>query len=469
MFSLRWRLTLTYTAVLAFTLLVLGAIVYGALHRYLVREADRELQRLALEVAYRLEVPRGRGWRGMAFAHISVFSSPGTYFQIVDGKGEVIARSSNLGTESLPVAPGTLELAHQTRGFFQTVAVDGAKLRIYNHTLLINGELAGVLQVGRSLEAVTNMMSRLAQVMFLMSFVIVGLATGIGYWLARVALVPVERLTRVADTISETQDLEQRVDYRGPPDEIGRLAATFNKMLEGLATARRSLTEAYASQRRFVADVSHELRTPLTIIRGNLELLRQMEGAGESKEEILADVTGEAERMSRLLNNLLILARADAGQHIEKSCIDLGTFVQDIARQAPLLGPTRFLTDDLGVLTGAKVMGDPDYLKQLLLILLENAFKYTPQTGEIALRACRKEGWYGVSVSDTGQGIPPEEVPRIFERFYRGPAGRSGTGLGLAIARWIAEEHGGHLEVTSQPGRGTTFTLWLPAVSAENS
>ena len=463
MLPLRWRLTLTYTAVLAFTLIVLGGIVYAVLQGYLVREADRDLRRLALEVAYRLDMPRGRGLRAAAFAHISVFASPGTYFQIVDDEGEVTARSSNLGTESLPVSPGTLELALKTGGFFQTVAVEGGRLRIYNYPLSVGGRQAGVLQVGRSLEAIMDMMSRLAHVMFLMSFVIVGLATGIGYSLAHLALLPVERLTRVANTISETQDLEQRVDYDGPPDEIGRLAATFNRMLEGLAAARRSLTQSYTLQRQFVADVSHELRTPLTIIRGNLELLRQMEGAGGPASDILADVTGEAERMSHLLNDLLTLARADAGQHIDKEPVELDEVVRDVARQAPLLGPTRFLTHDLDALTGAKVMGDPDYLKQLFLILLENAFKYTPQTGEITLGASRQEEWYGVAVSDTGPGIPPDEVPRIFERFYRGPSARSGTGLGLAIARWIAEEHGGRLEVTSQPGTGTTFTFWLPA------
>ncbi|MGQ9497531.1 MAG: sensor histidine kinase [Desulfotomaculales bacterium] len=169
------------------------------------------------------------------------------------------------------------------------------------------------------------------------------------------------------------------------------------------------MAEAYAAQRRFVADVSHELRTPLTIIRGNLELLQQIDQGNGPRREVLADATGEAERMSRLLNNLLILARADAGQHIEKTPLDLGALIQDVARQAPLLGPNPFHTRDLDTLSGSQVMGHADYLKQLFLILLDNAFKYTPAAGEITLAANRREGWYAVGVTHSGPGIPPKK------------------------------------------------------------
>jgi len=463
---LRWRLTLTYTGVLALTLVVFSVALYGGLQHYLLRQTDRALAFRAADIAYQLNTPRMHGWRrGIMLPEISVFVNPGTYLQIVDATGEVVARSANLGTESLPVVPGTLELARQNGAFFQTVHADGEKLRLYNLPLTASDRFVGLLQVGQSLAPINNMLFRLAQVLFFVGLAVTALAAGLGYYLARAALAPVEHVTRVAAAISETQDLDRRVDYQGPPDEIGKLAATFNKMLARLAAAQRSLAEAYAAQRRFVADVSHELRTPLTIIRGNLELLQQMDQGNGPRREVLADATSEAERVSRLLNNLLILARADAGQHIEKAPLDLGALVQDVARQAPLLGPNPFRTRNLDTLSGARIMGHADYLKQLFLILLDNAFKYTPAAGEITLAANRKESWYAVSVADTGPGISAEETPRIFERFFRGQAGRAGgTGLGLAIARWIAEEHGGRIEVDSRPGCGSIFTVWLPAI-----
>lgn len=472
MLSIRWRLTLTYTGVLALSILVFSVALYAALQQYLWRQTDHALATRAAEITRRLNMPGMHGWRGgMLLPYTSVFAYPDTYVQIVDASGEVVARSANLGTESLPVLAGTLETARQNGAFWQTLETDGRKLRVYNLPFVTgNNRLIGVLQVGRSLEPIYTVLHRLMLALFGVGLVMIVMATGAGYYLARTALAPVDHLTRVAMAISETRDLERRVEYRGPEDEIGRLAAAFNNMVARLATAQRSLAEAYAAQRRFVADVSHELRTPLTIIRGNLELLQQMDQGDTAWREILADATGEAERMSRLLNNLLILARADAGQHIEKAPLDLGALVQDVARQAPLLGPNPFRTRDLDTLAGAQIMGNADYLKQLFLILLDNAFKYTPPAGEITLAATCKEGWYAVSVTDTGPGIPPEEIPRIFERFFRGQAGRTtGTGLGLAIARWIAEEHGGRLEVVSRAGQGSTFTVWFPAIQKNNS
>ncbi|MEW5762395.1 MAG: HAMP domain-containing sensor histidine kinase [Bacillota bacterium] len=469
MLSLRWRLTLIYTGVLALTLLLFSLTLYAVLQRNLLRETDRTLALRAAELAYRPQTPRGPAWRRMLLPpHFSVFANPDVYLQVVDKAGEVIEKSPNLGTETLPVTPDVVARAVQEGAFFQTVPANGERLRVYNLPLAAGGA-AAVLQVGRSLEPVYGVLDRLVRLLLLVGLTVVALATSAGYYLARAALTPVDHLTRVAAAIGETQDLERRVAYQGPPDEIGRLAATFNGMLARLAAQQRSLEEAYAAQRRFVADVSHELRTPLTIIRGNLELLQQMEGRGSAAAEILADAAEEAERMSRLLHNLLILARADAGQHIEKAPLDLEPLVQEVARQAPLLGPTPFHTHGLDALADGRIMGNADYLKQLLLILLDNAFKYTPPEGTITLSAAREDGWYRIGVADTGPGIPPEELPRIFNRFFRGAAGRAGgTGLGLAIARWIAEEHGGRLEVTSTPGRGTTFTLRLPALETEN-
>ena len=463
MLSVRWRLTLAYTSVLTCTLVLFSLFLYTVLDRFLLRHTDHLLITRANEVTRVLNSRRGPPRHGKLLPPRSVFASPGIYLQLLDGSGEVLAKSPNLALERLPAAPDTLARVRSGEAFFQTVGIEGEKLRLYNRPITLTNGLTGVLQVGTSLEPVRGMLGRLVHTLLLVGVIALAAAGALGYYLARTAMAPVKHLTRVAAAISETQDLARRVSHRGPPDEIGELAATFNRMLTRLADAQRSREEAYASHRRFVADVSHELRTPLTTIRGNLELLQRLGDDAGARREILADVVGEAERLSRLLNNLLTLARADAGQHIEKERLSLGQVAEEVARQAPLLGPARFVARDLELLRTAEVMGNADYLKQLLLILLDNAFKYTPPEGEVTLAAVRQGGWWGISVTDTGPGIAPEDLPRIFERFYRGRSGRAGgTGLGLAIARWITEEHGGRLEVASTPGRGTAFTLWLP-------
>jgi signal transduction histidine kinase len=212
-----------------------------------------------------------------------------------------------------------------------------------------------------------------------------------------------------------------------------------------------------------VADASHELRTPLTTIRGNIGLLSSgSEVSKQDQQEALQDMASEAERMSRLVSNLLVLARADAGLHIDKHPVHVDDIMQEVYRHA------RVLSDGVSLrLEGpepAEVEGNSDYLKQLLLILVDNALKNTPPGGEVRLADPIENGYVRLTVSDTGKGIPPEALPHIFERFYQADKSRTGggTGLGLAIAKWIAEEHGGRIEAQSRVGAGSTFTVWLP-------
>jgi len=242
-------------------------------------------------------------------------------------------------------------------------------------------------------------------------------------------------------------------------DEVDRLAITFNEMLQ-------RLENLFSTQQRFLADVSHELRTPLTIIRGNLALLKQ--GDPAANEETLRTIDAESERMSRLLADLLLLAQSDAGASVSnRTPVELDTLLLDVYRQARVMAAARDgqLKITLGEEDQALVEGDPDRLKQLLLNLVDNAIKYTP-SGEVKLSLIKHDGQVGLRVADTGMGIPTEDLPHIFERFYRVDKARSrekgGTGLGLSIADWIAKAHGGFIQVESQPGKGSTFTIWLP-------
>jgi two-component system OmpR family sensor kinase len=282
------------------------------------------------------------------------------------------------------------------------------------------------------------------------------------------ALHPIDRITQTAGRIARAQDLDRRLPVPPTDDEVGRLVSTFNAMLE-------RLDRLFQAQQRLGADVSHELRTPLTTIRGNVDLLRR--GAADDPVEraaALDAIEGEVDRMSRLVADLLLLAQAEAGMKLEKQPVELDTLILQVYRQAQLMSATRFLSDErvaihLGHEDQAIIEGDPDRLKQLLLNLIDNALKYTPPGGYVTISLYRDQNWVRISVEDTGIGIPPEVLPHIFDRFYRAQReGRKGVGLGLSIARWIAEAHGGHLEVESQVGEGTTFTLWLPTEAADS-
>jgi signal transduction histidine kinase len=279
-----------------------------------------------------------------------------------------------------------------------------------------------------------------------------------GAFLARTALRPIQAITKTAQRITQAQDLRQRIPVIVPNDELGRLTETINGML-----AR--LEDLFKAQQRLVADVSHELRTPLTTIQGNLDLLQR--GAADdlsARKSTLRTMADETARMRRLVNDLLLLAQADAGLKLHQQPVELDTLLLEVYRQAQVMA--QGITVRLGAEDQALVLGDADRLRQLLLNLVDNALKHTvAETGEVTLTLRRTAGWVRVSVEDNGAGIPTEDLPHIFERFYRADPSRSrpgGSGLGLAIARWVAEAHGGRIEVESQVGKGSIFTLWLP-------
>jgi signal transduction histidine kinase len=265
-------------------------------------------------------------------------------------------------------------------------------------------------------------------------------------------------LTETASAIARSRELAHLVPLPPGQDELGQLAATFNEMLA-------SLEEAHRAQQRFVADASHEVRAPLTAIQANLELLERVPDMppGE-RQEAIGEASREARRLARLVADLLALARADAGVTLRHQRVEL----ERVALAA--LGEARHLAREqqLGVerLDPALVHGDPDRLTQLVLILLDNACKYTPAGGQVTLAVQRNGATVELRVSDTGVGIGPADLPHVFERFYRADPARArdpgGSGLGLAIAQWIVQQHGGEITLASAPGQGTTVTVCLP-------
>lgn len=280
----------------------------------------------------------------------------------------------------------------------------------------------------------------------------------VGWSIAGHALRPVARLTRTARETAQSGEPSRRVPVGSERDELGHLAITFNEMLA-------SLEAAHLAQQRFVSDASHEIRAPLTAIQANLELLERGDALSpRDRQEAIAEAAREAARLARLVADLLALARADAGVQLRRQPVELDRLVMEA------IGQARHLVDgqrlEIAALEPTMVVGDADRLKQLLLVLLDNAARYTPVGGRITVSLGRDDGFAKVTVADTGIGISADDIGRVFERFYRADPARSrepgGTGLGLPIARWIATQHQGTLELESAPSAGTTARIRLP-------
>lgn len=474
MMSIRVRLGILYGAVMALVLVILGTVSYYSLSFTLNADVNRTMEHAAQTVADSAR-PALMPQIGLVvgFLEFDVFASPPIYVQAVDRDGMVKRTSSNLGGEQLPGLPRAVEKALEGEMVWRDVQFEDAHLRMLTTPLILGGEIVGALQVGTSLDNIDRALQQLLTILGAGGLVAIVLSGALGFALADRALQPIDRITQTALQISRTEDLSRRIAQIGPQDEVGRLATTFNEMLE-------RIERLFRTQKRFIGDVSHELRTPLTVIRGNLDIVRRAEavaplGAGhagqqaagpreELLEESLAAMERETDRMARLINDLLLLAQADAGVPIRHEMVEIDRLLLDVYAQEQALadGIDFQLTD----VYPARVMGDPDRLRQLLLNLVDNAIKYTPAGGQVALALTREDGWVRVDVADSGVGIPPNDLPHIFERFYRVEKTRSrkhgGTGLGLSIARWIADAHGGHIDVESEMGEGTTFTVWLP-------
>ncbi|HZC00647.1 MAG TPA: ATP-binding protein, partial [Gammaproteobacteria bacterium] len=280
-------------------------------------------------------------------------------------------------------------------------------------------------------------------------------------------LSPVSAVVRAAHRITEG-DLSKRLPVAHPKDEIGDLAATINGMLSRLEKTLTRLQQTIDRQRRFVADASHELRTPLTSIHSYAQVLEEWALRDpQIGPESVAAIKRESERMKGLVENLLELARGDEGMKLHLKDNNLTEVLQEAAESARAAVNGKVLIECPSPkqrVQGVSAVFDRERLRQALSILLDNAVKYTPQGGRVSMRIVQEDASVGVEVSDTGIGIPEEQIPHVFERFYRAEEARSteGLGLGLSIARQIAEDHGGSIEARSKPREGSTFIIRIP-------
>lgn len=460
--SIRLRLTLLYTSILAATLLGLGVILYATVLRGTTAASTERL----LAVARRI-VDQDEGHHGLEGGEEEheerAIGDRDLFIELLGPAGEIRARSANLARLSLPLSDAGRAAALQGRAWREQGALSGEPVQV----VALGTRDGGLVLVGQALSEQQRTIDVLRSLLLLVGALATLIALLAGWWLAGVALRPIDRITQTARAIELGRDFSRRVDATGPQDEVGRLTTTFNSMLGALQAAYEQVGQALQAQRRFVADASHELRTPLTTIRGNLALLqRDPPIAPADQAAVLADTIGETERLGRLAHQLLTLARADAGSALAHKPVDLAALARaacqrlhSLARAHTLVGPA-----DQPVLA----LGDSDAITQVLTILLDNALKFTSAGGTIVVEAMA-EGEHGVvRVRDNGPGIAPALLPQLFERFVRGDAARTGegAGLGLAIARDLALALHGSLEVSSEPGAGSAFTLRLPLYGA---
>lgn len=452
--SIRTRLTLWYSSLLAIVLTVFGLALFSVLNWAWRDQIQSSLTAVANQVAMLVNYDPSSGQVSVQLPPLadSVSMSP-YYVQVWAPGGRLIGTSDP--DYANPLDPMMLGSTTRQPHEFMLNGKHYYVLTVPFGTAF--GGLPGSIQVATRLDAIDQAGQRLLRIMIGVGIAALLLTFGIGSLLTGQALQPIDTIAQAATRITAADDLSRRIPYDGPDDELGQLIATFNATLE-------RLERLFNAQRRFVADVSHELRTPLTTIQGNMDLIQRMGPDPDSMDAMRSEIN----RMSRLIGDLLLLARADSGNlPMNETTVDLDSLVMDVFRQGRTLGPQ--LQFKLDALEPVRVRGDADRLKQLLLNLVTNAIKYTPAGGTVTISLTVQDGMARASVSDTGIGIPKGDLASIFDRFYRVDKARSremgGTGLGLSIADWIARSHHGRIAAESEEGKGSTFTLYLPALN----
>jgi len=464
--TIKFKMTLWYAAILGIILFCFSLFLYLTLADSLYKGVDNKIRTMAEIVVSSTRSPLGAGTSMADLDQIMTerfgIRPLGRFIQILDESGRIGDRSTNLRDVQIPLSVQTMKAASKGVITFETVEVMGKySLRVVTMPIIENEKMVGIVQVGSSLEGVEEALHQLLLILLIAVPAALLIASAGGLFLANKALRPVDAITRIARRIG-SGDLSQRIRIKRVNDELGRLASTFNEMIA-------KLEKSFRQVKRFTADASHELKTPLTILRGEVEVgLKKKRGLKEY-QQILASNLEEINRMSRIVEDLLTLSRADMGElTMEREEIELSALAREVWRDLRLLAKKKRIQLKFMDNGFTRVEGDPLFLRQLILNLTENGLKYTRAGGEVAVRVKgdRDQGVVRLLVTDTGVGIPQKDLKRIFDRFYRVDGARSretgGTGLGLSISQWIAHAHEGRIVVESKVGKGSTFTVTLP-------
>lgn len=459
--SVRTRLTLWYTSLLTVTLLLVGGAAYGLLSYSLSREMDTALHSVAgamVEQAHGRSRAFPQSEIDELFRRFFGFSPWDPYFQMRDPAGNRQDQQSS--SRKLPLSREAFDNALHGIPSFETVrGLDEYPVRVLTMPVIEGNRVVNIVQVGMTLKSLYETRFRFLLIMAgLLPFGMILAGTG-GWALAHRALKPVGAMTEAARKIS-SERLDQRLKETGTGDELDNLARTLNRMLS-------RLDDGFRQVRQFSADVSHELQTPLTILKGELEVALRSPRTPAEYQETLKSALEEVDRIARLVEGLLLLARAEAGMlRMDRREVDLAVILETVHRQLKPIADSHGVELRLESPEHVAIQGDRERLQSMVSNLADNAIKYTRPGGTVTLSLKDEGNMAAVVVSDTGIGIPAEERERIFQTFYRAPEGRAmaenGTGLGLAIAMSIAVAHHGTIRVESSPESGSTFTASIP-------
>jgi heavy metal sensor kinase len=459
--SVRTRLTLWYAGVLALSLIAFALVIYYAAGNIFHERQDESLRSTAQTVAsaYVEEFAEAHSLTKAGEIVLAEITFPNRYVQLTDNSGKPIAASANLAGSTIAL-PAAVFADARARGFSHAT-VNGLRVTVVP---LSPDQTLGYAAVAEPLSVVEVGLRELRRDLFAGVFLVLLLASGGGYFLARKSLAPIASMNSQTQRIS-AENLSARLDLTNSRDELGRLATTINDLLARLESS-------FKEQQRFIADASHELRTPLAVLRGETEVALGKTRTIDEYQQSLSLIQDEAERLSRIVEDLFILARQPINTRaaLNKELVSLNDAVRDCARAAQVLalrkGVRLKLENDSPSIA---LNGDEELIRRLILNLLDNAVKYTPAGGEISLALARQNGSAEIVVRDNGIGIPEMAQPRVFDRFYRVDKARAramgGAGLGLSIAQWIVEAHGGAITLASAPGQGSTFTVRLPVAN----
>jgi heavy metal sensor kinase len=456
---LRIRITAWYFAVLATGFSLFGVIAFFVMRGSIQETVDENLQdqMQGIRVLMERTASRGRAELAHELDQDEEIRAGSDLLQVSDPAGNWIYRSRTMSLYG-PAAP------REARTSITTQQPNGVPLRVLTLPVLAGGKTY-VVQLAYPLDDFYEALDRFRRVLFLSSPLLLLLASAGGYWLSRRALAPVDQITREARSIG-AQNLSSRLLVPHTRDELQRLSETLNGMLARLEQAFRRIAQ-------FTADASHELRTPVALMRTRAEVVLRRPRSEEEYRETLRQILEDLQRTSSLIENLMLLARADSGtETLQRTRINMVESVGEACLEGRTLAETKqiIFLEELPE-SPVWIEGESNSLRRLFLILLDNAVKYTPPQGRITVSLRSSDGCAVTEVRDTGIGIAAEDLPHIFERFFRADRARSretgGAGLGLSIGQWIAQAHGGTIRALSKPGEGSVFQVRIPLAGEE--
>jgi len=454
--SVRIRLTLWYAGVLGISLVVFALLVYYAAASIFYQRQDEVLRSTAETVAsaYMEELEEEHSVAKANQVVLAELVFPNRYVEVIDSRGKAMSWSANLNGRVLAIPLPTLTDARKQSISFAFVN----NLRVAVVPLSRDSDV-GYAAVAEPLSVVDAGLSLLRRDFIAGVPLVLLLASIGGYFLARKTLSPIALMNQQTQRIT-AENLASRLDVMNKNDELGGLAATINHLL-----AR--LENSFKEQQRFVADASHELRTPLAVLRGETEVALSQTRTIDEYKASLNLIKDEAERLSRIVEDLFILARQPLDRSvIAKQPVRLDQVVAECGRAAQVLAAQKDINLEFDIQTPLSVDGDEELLQRMILNLLDNAVKYTPPGGKVCVELSRNNGEAQITVRDTGVGIPAKDLAYVFDRFYRVDKARSramgGAGLGLSISQQVAAAHGGRINVESSLEHGSLFTVALP-------